>query len=558
MKNSSLWIILHRMRMPFIVIIVTYTIAIIGMLVIAGKDNLGNVYHMSIFDAFYFVTYTATTIGFGETPYEFTYSQRLWVTFSIYLTVLGWFYGIGTLVSLLQDKLLLNELKRAKFKRDINHIRGKFIIVLGYNNVTSSIIKKALKSGIRTVVIEEDEKRVNNLILESFTPSVPILQADVHNKYALIDAGLEKINCKAIVSLFESEKLNLKIAITAKLLNKNIILAIKSSSSHQSQNLKDINTQIIANPFSIISSELSLAFSSPNILKLEKWVYKIDDLNTSISKLPRGKYIICGYGRMGKYIYEKFDNLDLDLVFIDIRKKNNIPKNLKIVYGDADEKLILEEAGIYESCVIIAATNDDIVNLSVLSTAKKLNKNIITIARENEFDDITIFKNAKIDHIYMPEKILIHKITNALINPLSDIFVHELLLKDEMWAAKLLASLIKDINENPILFELVINENEASEIKKSLKHKELITLKLFHTSLHNRELTNNVVPLLLLRDEKRILLPSWDEIIKLDDKILFACDNHAKEDIQFICLNAYEFSYAHKAKEKSTILKRFL
>ena len=127
-----------------------------------------------------------------------------------------------------------------------------------------------------------------------------------------------------------------------------------------------------------------------------------------------------------------------------------------------------------------------------------------------------------------------------------------------MWAAKLLASLIKDINENPILFELVINENEASEIKKSLKHKELITLKLFHTSLHNRELTNNVVPLLLLRDEKRILLPSWDEIIKLDDKILFACDNHAKEDIQFICLNAYEFSYAHKAKEKSTILKRFL
>lgn len=558
MKNSSLWIILHRMRMPFIVIIVTYTIAIIGMLIIEGKDTLGNVYHMSIFDSFYFVTYTATTIGFGETPYEFTYSQRLWVTFSIYLTVLGWFYGIGTLVSLLQDKLLLNELKRAKFKRDVNNIRDKFIIVLGYNNVTSAIIKKALKSGIRIVVIEEDEKRVNNLILENFTPSVPVLRADVHNKYSLIDAGLEKINCKAIISLFESEKLNLKIAITSKLLNKNIILAIKSSSSHQSQNLLDINTQIIANPFSIIASELKLAFSSPNILKLEKWIYKIDDLNASISKLPKGKYIICGYGRMGKYINEKLKFLNLDLVFIDIKTKNNIPANLKIIYGDADDKSILENAGIYESCAIIAATNDDIVNLSILSTAKKLNKDILTIARENEFDDITIFKNAKIDHIYMPEKFLIHKITNALINPLSDIFVQELILENEKWAVKLLSSLIKEINENPILFELFINENQACEIIKSFKKDEIITLKLFHTSLHNRELTNNVVPLLLIRDEMRILLPSWDERIKLDDKILFACDRHAQDDIEYICLNTYEFDYAHKKKEKSTILKRFL
>jgi len=42
---------------------------------------------MGIFDAFYFITYTATTIGFGETPFEFSYSQRIWVTFSIYLTV---------------------------------------------------------------------------------------------------------------------------------------------------------------------------------------------------------------------------------------------------------------------------------------------------------------------------------------------------------------------------------------------------------------------------------------------------------------------------------------
>ncbi len=95
MRNNSLFIILQKMRMPFLVIIVTYTIAIIGLVLIEGVDTNGNLYKMSIFDAFYFVSYTATTIGFGEIPYAYTCPQRIWVTFTIYLTVLGWFYGIS-------------------------------------------------------------------------------------------------------------------------------------------------------------------------------------------------------------------------------------------------------------------------------------------------------------------------------------------------------------------------------------------------------------------------------------------------------------------------------
>ena len=41
---------------------------------------------MSIFHAFYVMSYTATTIGFGEVPHPFNDAQRLWVTFAIYLS----------------------------------------------------------------------------------------------------------------------------------------------------------------------------------------------------------------------------------------------------------------------------------------------------------------------------------------------------------------------------------------------------------------------------------------------------------------------------------------
>lgn len=73
------------MRTPFLVIILTYTISIVGLLIIDGVDSEGNVYKLSIFDAFYFISYTATTIGFGETPFAFTYPQRIWVSISIFL-----------------------------------------------------------------------------------------------------------------------------------------------------------------------------------------------------------------------------------------------------------------------------------------------------------------------------------------------------------------------------------------------------------------------------------------------------------------------------------------
>lgn len=558
MKNSSLFIILYRMRVPFLVIIIAYTIAITGLVLIEGKDASGNPYHMSIFDAFYFISYTATTIGFGETPYEFTYSQRIWVSFSIYITVIGWFYGIGSLVRLLQDKLFLQEIEKSRFKRQIRRLKQKFIIILGYNQITSEIIKRALEQDIRTVVIEKSEERGNDLLLENFTPTVPLLIADAHSSVALEQAGIKKHNCKGLVSLFEDDSLNLRIALTSKLLNKNVKLAIKSTTENHTENLKDLDVEIVANPFLIISKEINMALNAPNLLKLEKWLFKVDTLNSSLPIFPKGKYIICGFGRMGQSVYERLKTNNIEAHFIEIKKKDVEFKKSKftqLTYADADDKDTLLEIGIKDAVAIIAATNNDTTNLSILATAKKLNPNIMTIVRENEMEDFSIFKSANIDHIFMPAKILINKTTNALINPLSDIFIRLISEKEEIWAAKLVRRLFETINENPILFELELDFDFAPEIARYLKIKKELELKIFRVSLHNKELNNNVVPLLILRDEEQLLLPSWETKLELNDKILFACDEHAKNDMEYISQNIYEFYYALTGKEKRTIFK---
>ena len=560
MRNNSLFIILQKMRKPFLVILITYTISMIGFLLIPGMDLNGNTYHMTIFDAFYFISYTATTIGFGELPYPFTYTQRIWVTFSTYLTVLGWFYSIGSLLTLLQDQLFLQEIEKTKFLRQIKNLNEKFIVVLGYNQITRKIITKALNQGLRTVVITKDKMEINNLLLENFTPTVPVLFSENYSVKVLEVAGLNKRNCKAIVSLLEDDALNLKITLIAKTLNKNIKVAVKSTTTNHTENLKDLNAEVVINPFSIISSEINMALSAPNLFKLEKWLYGIDDLNATLPIFPKGLYIICGYGRMGRKIFEKLTDTNVEVKLIELDKNKDrkfTPDEIShLVFGNADDKELLLNVGIENAVAIVAATEDDTTNLSILATAKKLNPNIVTIVRENDILDDFLFKNANINHIFTPSKILVNKVTNALVNPLSDKFLKMIIKKDNEWASKLVSKLLQEIDAKPLLLEVEISESTTPQIFNYLKSEEIAYLSLLGISLHNKEHRNNIVPLLLQRENDIILTPEWENEIKIGDKILLACDNHAKDDIEYICQNAYEFYYAITGKEKRTIFKR--
>ena len=548
------------MRLPFVVITLTYTIAMIGLILIPGMDNDGNVYQMSIFDAFYFVTYTATTIGFGELPFPFTNDQKVWITVSIYLTVLGWFYGIGSLVSLLQDKLFLSEIAIARFKSSVKNIKEDFIIVLGYNETTSEIIKIMLAAKMRVVVIEQNQSRAEYLMLEGFVPHVPVLVKDAHNPISLEMAGIKSIYCKGIVSLFDKYILNLRITLASKILNPHIKVIVKSTTEEETGNLLDAGADIVDNAFLIIAYQIQMALKSPSLFKIENWLYNIDVLESKTFTIPHDKVIICGYGRLGMNLYHMFINNNIFPIIIEQNEKkvksalNNGIEN--IICGNAEDQYYLKKANIENTKTIIVATNNDTTNLSIVSTVKKMNKDTLIIIRENEISDFSIFSHAKVDYIFIPEEILIHKTTNAISNPLSDRLIRLLTTKDERWGKQLLMHLIKSINVNPITFELYINKNDSIEIYNYLKNPDnKLTLNTLKSSRRDRKQYNNLVVLLLIRDEQEFLLPALDFEIKINDKILFACDENAKEDLEYIANNGYEFNYIISGHEKEFFSK---
>ncbi len=401
MNNNAFWIVLQKLRAPLLVIIITYSIAILGMVLIPGMDDDGKVYHLSFFDAFYFVSYMASTIGFGEAPYTFTYPQRLWVAFCIYITVVGWFYGIGALVSAVTDKTFKFELMKNAFRKRVRELNGDFVIILGYTYVTSEIIRKLHEVNIEAVLIDKDEDKISHVLLEDFKRDVPVMAGNALLTDTLKDAGITLKNCKSIVSLFDDEEKNLRVSILTRFLNSKIQVIAKSTYPDITKSILDTDIARAINPFEIFAKRVDIALSSPHVLILENWIYKNSDLNSKTIFLPHGKYIVCGYGRFGKALQSKFEKHNLDYVFIDEKRvaSRNLIEDGRFLRANPDDKDTLLEAGIKDSVALIVGTKNDIDNLSIIITARKLNPDIYIIARENTIQEVSLFQAANIDWV---------------------------------------------------------------------------------------------------------------------------------------------------------------
>ncbi|HRW19350.1 MAG TPA: hypothetical protein P5181_10950 [Dermatophilaceae bacterium] len=92
--TDIVFLVLRQMRTPLVVLVAIFAISVWGLSLMPGQDPDGNPHNLSIFDAFYVISYTAPTIGFGEIPYPFTIAQRMWVTGTIYASVIGWAYAL--------------------------------------------------------------------------------------------------------------------------------------------------------------------------------------------------------------------------------------------------------------------------------------------------------------------------------------------------------------------------------------------------------------------------------------------------------------------------------
>ena len=176
--SDILVLVFRRLRAPLITLISVYAISMFGLVLMPGTDPSGQPWRLSVFDAFYVMSYTATTIGFGEVPYPFSYAQRLWMTLSIYLSVVGWAYTLGSVFALTRHLAFKQALQRYRFERGVARMTDRFYVVCGYGQSGRRLVAALDRIGYGTVVLESDEQRARDHFISDMQQPTALLVAD--------------------------------------------------------------------------------------------------------------------------------------------------------------------------------------------------------------------------------------------------------------------------------------------------------------------------------------------------------------------------------------------
>jgi Trk K+ transport system NAD-binding subunit len=520
--SATIFLILRRMRTPLIVLITIFAVSVLGLTLVPGRTEDGQTWHMSIFDAFYFMSYTASTIGFGELPRAFGDAQRLWVTVSIYLTVIGWAYAIGSLLALLQDRAFRQALALQHFMRLVSRLREPFMLIAGYGR-TGELLGGAFDAlGKRFVVVDVDEDRIEALELAAYRADVPGLVADARDPGHLGVAGLANPHCAAVLALTDDDEANLAVAMAAALLRPDLPVIARTVSQAIAERMAAVGTPTVVNPFDRFGDHLRIALRQPASYQLMTWLESGPGVELPARGRPpeEGRWVVCGYGRLGRELIPDLRAEGLDVTVVDPVATDGAEHEGGIVRGHGFEPAVLHQAGVADAVGFVAGTDNDTTNLSLVAAARRVNPGLFVAARQNRPSSAPLFAAMDVDSLLVPTEVVAHEVFAQLSTPLLWRFLQEVPARGDRWAARLVDSITQRCGRHlEALWKVRLTPAEAPALTGWIAGGEASLGDLLRDP-DDREVHLSVVVLMVMRDDECILTPGDDLVLAPGDELL--------------------------------------
>lgn len=543
--HNIIYLLLRRMRVPLIMIILAYAISMLGLVLIPGMDDQGNPWQMSFFHAFYFVSFMGSTIGFGEIPYPFTDPQRIWTTIAMYMTVISWLYAIGSLFSLVQDRAFRRVLALTNFTHEVRRIRNPFYLVCGLGDAGQLVIRELAEHGIHSVIIDRDESKIHSLQLEDLPLRIPGLVADVTDSSFLVAAGLCNQRCAGVIAITGDDHTNLTVAITSKLLAPGIAVICRAESHDAAANIASFGTDTIINPFDTFAERFAMLFKSPSMYLVYEWMTSLHE--APISKFtapPKGTWVLCGYGRFGKAIQKSLSFKGIKTIIVESDPEGTDAPESTII-GRGTEAITLHEAGIEYADGLIAGTDNDANNLSIIMTALELNKNLFTVSRQNNHNNDAIFAAADIDITMHEGRIIGKRVVDILTTPLLTNFLRMAILQNDDWANVLVSRIVGVLGDQPPeSWSQTISTIQSPAVTHLLHEGMTVTVKDLLTDPRNTQSALPCVALYLKhQNHDELLVPDNDTPLRVGDQLLICGHATAETHMRWTARNTHALNY---------------
>ncbi|SDD50533.1 Trk K+ transport system, NAD-binding component [Geodermatophilus telluris] len=517
--SATVFVVLRRMRAPLITLITIFAVSVLGLSLVPGVDAQGQPARLSLFDAFYVMSYTATTIGFGEIPYSFSYAQRMWVTGTIYLTVIGWAYAIGSLLSLVQDRAFRQALTLRHVSRKVTRLREPFLLVAGYGQAGETLGEALDALGRRFTVVDISETRIDTLEIAGHRADVPGVVGDARDPHVLGVAGLGHPYCEGVLALTGDDEANLAVAMAAALLRPELPLVTRTTSATVAERMARFGAPTIVNPFDRFGDHLRLALRTPASYQLMTWL----ESGPGAELTPRGtapapgRWVVCGYGRFGRHFAA-----DLRAEGLEVTTVDPSPAEEPSVVGDAADPDVIGRADLATAVGLVAGTDNDTTNLSLVAEARRTNPGLFVAARQNQPADAALFAAMDVDALLVPTEVVAHDAYARLSTPLLWRFLRELPRQSDEWSAGVVDRLLDACGRHlEALWKVRLTPEDAPALHPRLSRGGFRLADLLRDPA-DRDQTLLAVPLLVLRGDEATMAPGTDLVLEPGDELLFA------------------------------------
>lgn len=516
------FILLRRLRMPLVVLIGVYAASVLGFTLVPGTTPDGAPWRMSFLHAFYFVSFLGTTIGLGEIPYPFSDAQRLWATASIYATVVAWLYSIGALFGVLQDPLFRRISHETGVARKVRGLREPFYLLCGYDDTGYRVARELTEDGTRVVVLDIDPARVDGADVDDHVVHVPGLVGDASDPTALTIAGLTHPQCAAVIALTGSDTINTKVALTARLLNRDLPVICVARDHVWHPRLAAAGADHIINPFDTFAERVAIAIRTPSLHVIyEALTTQAGTAAAAATQVPRGRWVLCGWGPFARSLRRQLLALQIEVLVVGLDLDDSCDTK-DCLRGDPTDSAVLRRADVEHADAVIAGTSVDIDNLAIVLAARKLNKRLFIIARQTKRRNAAVFRAAPADLVMQSSYVVAAEVLRDLRAPLLSAFLRRARDEDEAWAAALLQRLRDSVGSDVLeSWSVSIDPVSMPAAHEALVAGESVALGRLLTRVDGSLRALRAVPLMLLRGREHVAVPALDQLIQSGDKLLF-------------------------------------
>ncbi len=308
-----------------------YIILILGACVITiGTFGYMIIEKYSLSEGIYMSVVTISTVGFREVKPL----SELGRWFTIFLIALGFgtlaFTG-NVMAEILLKKTWNNKFGVKKMKKRISRLTGHYIIC-GAGKVGSASADFLKETGIKFVVIENNEKRYNEIQEKKYI----CIQGDATREAVLREAGVKK--AKGVLALLNSDPENLFVVLSSRELNPTLHIIARAEVISSEKKILRAGADSVSSPYATAGKQIAM-----EMLAITEKLYFKKPLLTKVKVVPEWITIKEGSGMHGQTVNSIAEQMTKEIIGLRRDTCDFIFPDRNMMLEAGDKFLIIDE-----------------------------------------------------------------------------------------------------------------------------------------------------------------------------------------------------------------------